>query len=46
MHRMMAEYGSKTSVNDQRKRQDVVVWSKTEKLLIPAESDVLEIFDW
>lgn len=43
---MIANYGSKSLANDQKKRQDTLVWNKIEKLLLPAESDVLEIFDW
>ncbi len=34
------------SRNDKEKRLDVLVWNKTEKLLMAAEADVLEIFDW
>ena len=31
---------------NQHKRLGDLVWNKTEKLLLPAEADVLEIFDW
>lgn len=32
--------------HDQHKRLGSLVWNKTEKILLPAEADVLEIFDW
>lgn len=35
-----------TSPNDKEKRLDVLVWNKSEKILMPAEADVLEVFDW
>lgn len=45
------EYGSlelfgQTSPNDKKKHLDVLVWNMTETLLLPAEADVLEVFDW
>ncbi|CAD6590615.1 MAG: hypothetical protein ASARMPREDX12_004603 [Alectoria sarmentosa] len=39
------ELFGQTSPNDTTKRLDVLVWNKTEKLLLPAEADVLEVFD-
>lgn len=44
------EYGSlelfgQTSPNDKKKHLDVLVWNMTETLLLPAEADVLEVFD-
>lgn len=38
-HRQLSE-------NDRQKRLDTLVWNKTEKLLMDAGADVLEIFDW
>ena len=45
-HDLMTDCCRQTSPNDKKKRLDVLVWNKTEKLLMPAEADVLEIFDW
>lgn len=41
-----ADCRRQTSPNDEKKHLDVLVWNKTEKLLMPAEADVLEVFDW
>ena len=41
-----ANYCSVPSITGQRKFQDLGVWNRTENLLLTAESDVLEIFDW
>ncbi len=44
--RLIADSRRQTSPNDRNKRLDDLVWNKTEVLLLPAEADVLEIFDW
>ena len=45
-HRPIADSRRQTSPNDKKKCIDGLVWNKTEKILMPAEADVLEVFDW
>ena len=46
MHSPNADCRRQTSPNDNKKCLDVLVWNNTEQLLMPAEADVLEVFDW
>ena len=46
LRRLLADSTRQTSPNDKNKRLDSLVWNQTEQILMPAEADVLEVFDW
>ena len=46
IHLIVTENNRKTTPNEDKRRMDIIVWNKAEKILEDAEADVLELFDW